>query len=82
MNPMPQPRPHSDKELLAKGATLMFGSMPFIFSGPVLFYFIGFPLLDEGKVWGIVLSAVFSIAAIVLFISGLMKVLKGFFSAR
>ncbi|GCD78281.1 MAG: DUF6095 family protein [Thermaurantimonas sp.] len=77
-----KPRPHSDKELLAKGATLMFGSMPFIFSGPVLFYYIGFPLLDEGKVWGIVLSAAFSITAIVLFVLGLRKVLKGFFSAK
>lgn len=77
-----KPRPHSDKELLAKGATLMFGSMPFIFSGLVLFYYIGFPLLDEGKIWGVVLSAAFSITAIVLFVVGLMKVLKGFFSAK
>lgn len=82
MKHVPQPRPHSDKELLAKGATLMFGAMPFVFSGPVLFYFIGFPLLDEGKVWGILLSSAFSIVAIILFVSGLRKVLKGFFSAR
>ncbi|GCD79130.1 DUF6095 family protein [Schleiferia thermophila] len=75
-------RPHSNKEQLIKGATLMFGSLPFVFSGPVLFYFIGFPLLDEGKTWGILLSTVFSITAISLFVAGLLRVLKGFFDAR
>lgn len=82
MNSNQADRPHSNKEQLLKGATLMFGSLPFGFSGPVLFYFVGFPLLNEGKYWGVVLSSIFSIAAIALFVAGLLRVLKGFFDVQ
>ncbi len=70
----------SNKEQLMKGAILAAVSLPFFFSGPVLFSIIGYPLMQKGQYWGMVISILFMAAAVLLLALGIRKMLRAFFN--
>ena len=72
------PMEESNKETIVQGLMRMLYAFPFIFSGPAL-------LVGKGRTgawyWG-ALSIVLMLAAVVLVVTGLRKVLTGFFGER
>lgn len=70
----------SNKEELMKGAILAAVSLPFFFSGPILFSVLGYPMMQKGQYLGMVISILFMLAAIVLLALGIRRMLKAFFN--
>lgn len=68
----------SDKETIVQGLMRMLYAFPFIFSGPALLVGKG----TSGAWYWTVLAIVLMLAAVILVVTGLRKVLAGFFGQR
>ena len=72
--------PSEQKQDIFKGVVLMFTSLPFIFLGPSLMFGAGIPQCKEGNYTMLTVSVALMVAAGVIGVMGLKKVLKAFFN--
>lgn len=74
---------HDDqKKTIFKGIAMMFGALPFVFAGPSLMFGVGIPHLNDGRYAMFIVSIILMILAGVIGVTGLKKVLAGFFERR
>jgi hypothetical protein len=72
--------PSEQKQDIFKGIVLMFTSLPFIFLGPSLMFGAGIPQFKEGNYTMFIVSVALMVAAGIIGVTGLKKVLNAFFN--